>query len=288
MQQFIKLGLAKIADDDYYLVWDGDTVPLNPLSFFDMAGRPYFNLKREYFHAYFHTIERLFGLKKLVRESFISEHMLFNSEAAGKMLSEIEENQNLEGKFFWQKILHAADLLHADFIKDDQRFFSEFETFGTFCTAFYPDLYARRKLRTLRHGSDFLGFSSSAEILDWCAKDFDTISFERWGKPIPEVLALVEDKNHRERYSFADTLRIFFKNERRKIFEHFPKINHEQFRHFFDVTIAKTNFDFFFSKKLAYSKRNPYFEDSLLQKFRFLYVTKCRVQRYWRLLTFHF
>ena len=288
LQQFIKLGISKISHDEYYLVWDADTIPLNKIDFFDKKGKPYFNLKREYFEVYFRTIDNLFGLKKQENESFISEHMLFKTSVVREMLEKIESNESLGGKFFWQKILHGSDLLQKDFIKKDQRFFSEFETYGTYCAAFYPNLYSYRKLRTLRHGVDFLGENPSDEILAWAGKDFDTISFEKWGKPISEMISLSENPLHRTKISFADTIRFFFKKERRKIFAKFPKIDHEQFRHFFENTIAKTNFDFFFGKKLAYSKRHLYFEDSLLKKFRFLYVTRCRIQRYWRLFTFHF
>lgn len=288
LQQFIKFALAYRCSDEYYLVWDSDTIPLNPISFFDESGRPYFNLKREYFSAYFKTIETLFGFKKLTKESFISEHMIFKADVVREMLEKIEENPVIGGNSFWEKILVASNLLHPDFIKDDQRFFSEFETFGTYIDNEHPGLYAKRRLRTLRHGADFLGRNPGDEILEWASRDFDTISFEKWGKAIPEMLSMTENPAHRERTSFADTIRIFFRNERRKIFAEFPKINHEQFRHFFENTVAKTNFDFFFSKRLAYSRRNPYIEDPLLQRFRLLYVTKCRIQRYWRLLTFRF
>ena len=287
-QQFIKLGLSKIIHDSYYLAWDGDTVPLNSLEFFDKNGRPYLNLKREYFSVYFRTIKNLFGINKITKESFISEHMLFNANLVQEMLAVIEENLTIDGTFFWQKILNASDLLHFDFIKDDQRFFSEFETFGTYCDYYAPKLYVKRKLRTLRHGADFLGLNPSKELMDWAAKDFDTISFEEWGVPIPEMMDFCNNPSHREKMTFANTIRLFFKKERRKIFENFPHINHEQFRNFFEKTVAKMNFDFFFGKKLAYSTRHLVFEDSLLQKFRLLYITKCRIQRYWRLLTFHF
>lgn len=288
LQQFIKLGISRICKDDYYLVWDADTVPLNPIPFFDEKGRPYLNLKREYFSVYFRTIENLFGLGKSRRESFISEHMLFKADLVRKMLEEIEANPKFSGTSFWEKILDASDLHHFDFIKNDQRFFSEFETFGTYCEHYYPGLYATRKLRTLRHGVDFLGKDVSREILEWASKDFDTISFEKWGSPIPEMMKFVEDDAIRSKMGFADAIRLFFRQEKQKIFENFPHINHEQFRKFFEKTISKTNFDFFFSSKIAYSKRNPIFEDTLLRKSKFFYVTKCRVQRYWRLFTFRF
>ncbi|WP_191018070.1 DUF6492 family protein [Treponema zioleckii] len=288
LQQFIKLGLCRNCQNDYYLVWDADTIPLNKIEFFDKSGKPFFNLKREYFYSYFRTIENLFAIKKSTKESFISEHMIFNSEICRNMLNRIESNDKFEGENFWQKILCASELLKPDFIKKDQRFFSEFETFGTFCDHFYPNFYAKRKLRTLRHGTDFLGKNPTDEVLEWAAKDFDTVSFEEWGMPIPEMILMIENPVHRTKISFANTIRLFFKKERRKIFEKFPKINHEQFKNFFEKTIAKTNFDFFFGKKLAYGQKFHWGERSLFWRIRPLYVTKCRIQRYWRLLTFKF
>ena len=287
LQQFLKLGLAKNCRDEYYLVWDADTIPLNPIDFFDKNGRPYFNLKREYFYSYFRTIKNLFNLKKGRPESFISEHMIFNSDVVREMLLKIEENNSILGENFWQKILNASELLAPDYVKTDQRFFSEFETFGTYCEHFHPKLYATRKLRTLRRGTDFLGKTPSDEILDWAAKDFDTISFEEWGTPIPEMTALTQDQSIREKKSFADTIRLFFKLEKKKIFEGFPKINHEKFRLFLD-TIGSTGFDFFFNKKCIYSKKKEFRIARVFDKVHFLQVWKGRFQRYWRLFTFKF
>lgn len=288
LQQFIKLGISRICNDEYYLVWDADTVPLNPIPFFDKKGRPYLNLKREYFSVYFRTIENLLNLKKTRRESFISEHMLFKTDIVLRMLKEIEGNPNFKGDSFWEKILYASDLHHFDFVKDDQRFFSEFETYGTYCEHYFPDLYAVRKLRTLRHGVDFLGKDADGEILEWASKDFDTISFEKWGTPIPEMMKLVESTSCRNEMRFADVIRLFFRMEKRKIFENFPHINHEQFRNFFEKTISKTNFDFFFSRKLAYKRSFHIGNTNFIEHHKLLYVTRCRFQRYWRLLTLRF
>lgn len=287
LQQFLKLGLAKNCRDEYYLVWDADTVPLNRLDFFDKDGRPCFNLKREYFYSYFRTINNLFSINKKRPESFISEHMIFNSEVVREMLLKIEENNSLPGENFWQKILNASELLSTDFIKKDQRFFSEFETFGTYCEHFHPKLYATRKLRTLRRGTDYLGANPSDEILEWAATDFDTISFEEWGTPIPEMMSLTQDKNVRQKLTFANTIRLFFKNEKKKIFEDFPRINHEQFHHLLDM-IGSTGFDFFFNKKCIYGTRDKLRISRLFDRVHFLYVWKGRFQRYWRLFTFKF
>ena len=91
LQQFVKLGIAEKCADEYYLVWDADTIPLNPIEFFSADGKPYFNLKREYFSVYFRTIKKLFGFSKKTHESFISEHMLFRTDFVKEMLKKIEQ-----------------------------------------------------------------------------------------------------------------------------------------------------------------------------------------------------
>lgn len=278
LQQFIKLGLSRICTDEYYLVWDADTIPLNPISFFDKNGKPYINLKREYFYSYFRTIQNLFGLEKNTKESFISEHMFFNAAVVREMLDKIEHNEKLAGTFFWQKIFSASDLHTPDPVKqDNQRYFSEFETYGTYCDAFHPDLYSKRKLRTLRCGTDILGKNPSAEILDWAAKDFDTISFEEWGVPIPEIIEQVNDSAHREKLSFADTIRQFLKPKLRKDFE--------GFNDFF----ARTYFDFFFNKKAVYRKKlkiERFLENSFI--YYALYIIKEKIVMMYRFIFYKF
>lgn len=288
LQQFIKFAIAYICKDDYYLVWDADTVPLNKLSFFDENGKPYFNLKREYFFSYFKTIKNLFNCDKLTKESFISEHMLFNKAFLIEMLDSIDNNQNLKGDNFWQKILHASDLLGFDYIKKDQRFFSEFETYGTYMDNFHPEVYSKRKLRTLRFGADFLGIDPDEQILEWASKDFDTISFEAWCKPIKEFIDMAEDEEFRKKYSFADAIRLFFKTQSKQVFVNFPRINHDQVRYFYEVLNTKTGFDFFFGDEIHYGKKQNILEKHIIDRIGFLYTNKCRIQRYWRLLFYRF
>ena len=47
LQQFLKLAYAFICEDDYYLTWDADTIPLNPISMLnEETGKPYFGKNR--------------------------------------------------------------------------------------------------------------------------------------------------------------------------------------------------------------------------------------------------
>ncbi|MEI3192244.1 MAG: DUF6492 family protein [Lachnospiraceae bacterium] len=45
-QQFLKFGYAQVCEDEYYIVWDSDTVPLHPISHFQ-DGKPVFTKKEE-------------------------------------------------------------------------------------------------------------------------------------------------------------------------------------------------------------------------------------------------
>ena len=202
LQQFLKYAYAFSTKDQFYLTWDADTIPLNPISMYDKeANKPIFDMKPEYVEAYFATIDNLFKYEKKVPESFISEHMLFDSRIVKQMIEEIEHNKWLKGKSFFEKILRAT----AFDVRPQA--FSEFETYGTYCEYNYPQYYKKRHLRTFRAGKMFLGDRPSREILDWVGKCIDTISFEYPQKPIIRSVAMANKKKFREKYSFNQLVR---------------------------------------------------------------------------------
>ncbi len=286
LQQFLKLGISRICKKEYYLVWDADTVPLTNLSFFDKDNKPIFNLKREYLEVYFKTIHNLFDIKKSTKESFISEHMMFNVSIVREMLRKIESLDKYIGTFFWQKILNASEMLSPDTRKNDQRYFSEFETYGTYCDIFYPKLYAKRKLRTLRYGVSFLGVDPDDEILNWAANDFDTISFETWNKPINEMEIMVKNPEHRKRMSFADSIRKAFCDGRKNVFKQPFKLETRKF--FLNTLLGKTDFDYFFGNSIPYSTNPIYLTIQKLRKFEWFNRQSQRFKRYWKLFTYSF
>src|ERR1700679_2147205 len=53
-QQFLKLQFAFVEPaDDFYLIWDADTIPLRPMRFFDSSGRMLLTKAMEYHTPYF-------------------------------------------------------------------------------------------------------------------------------------------------------------------------------------------------------------------------------------------
>jgi hypothetical protein len=176
-QQFLKMQYANICRDKYYMAWDGDTILCKELEMFDEeTGKPFFDLKHEFHPEYFETLEILLpGYKKLIKKSFISEHMLFRTDIMRKLIQEIESNDAIPGTRFWEKIINA---IPADKIQSSA--FSEFETYGTYVTANYPDMYLFRDWHSFRLGGEFFSVDTiSDRDFAWLAKAFYSISFEK-------------------------------------------------------------------------------------------------------------
>ena len=176
-QQFLKMEYSRICEDEYYMTWDGDTIPCAPFSMFqEESGQPYLDLKQEYHAPYFETLEKILpGMRKVIGKSFISEHMLFNKRIMQNLIAKIEENDNIPGTKYWEKIINA--------IKPEQiseSAFSEFETYGTFVAFTEPDHYKLREWHSFRLAGEFFDPETICDRdFEWLAKDFHAVSFEK-------------------------------------------------------------------------------------------------------------
>ncbi len=75
-QQFLKMSMCHHPDiNDLYLLWDSDTILLQPLNFFDHE-KVLIKPGTEYHEPYFKTINKLLDIDRQVDYSFISEHMM--------------------------------------------------------------------------------------------------------------------------------------------------------------------------------------------------------------------
>lgn len=176
-QQFLKMQYAYACDDEYYMVWDGDTIPCREIKMFEKeTGKPYLDLKYELHQEYFDTLSIILpGFKKVIERSFISEHMLIKKDIMKEMIEKIEANDSLHGTRFWEKIL---DAIPAEKISTSS--FSEFETYGTYVVVEHPDVYELRDWHSFRLGGQFFAIDSIADKdFKWLGKDFDAISFEK-------------------------------------------------------------------------------------------------------------
>lgn len=180
-QQFLKMGFAltSFAKEDY-LVWDADTVPLNHLAFKDNPGHYLFMPKTEHHEPYFRTIDKLFDAPKKADYSFISEHMIFNVKIMRELIAKIgqaEISGHSSGALWFEKCIYAIQpgVLQG---------FSEFETYGTYCLNYYPDIFRLRKFRTFRRGGLIFGMMASTKEIDSLKDDLDTCSFELYDYPV--------------------------------------------------------------------------------------------------------
>lgn len=178
-QQFLKMAfsISKYCDSSYYLSWDADTIPVKKISMFDEMGHPFFSIKTEYHEPYFIAIRKMLGIEKCNKGSYIAEHMMFNRKIMIEMIEQIEKSDAV-GDTWYEKILNSIvpELVstHA---------FSEFETYGTYCKTFYPNIYRERQIPSFRRGGLIMGRFVSDKIIQSLASDVAIVSFEIYDRP---------------------------------------------------------------------------------------------------------
>ncbi len=194
-QQFLKMLFANYFEDEYYLCWDADTIPLRRIDMFSEDGKPYFDVKSECQGRYFNTINKLFGFSKIIEKSFVSEHMLFKKDYMLDMIAEIEKT-DFEGERFFEKILSAAGN------ENIELGFSEFETYGTWVAMRHTAAYKLRNWKSFRNTNFFIDISNlTQEDVDWLSKDYDAATFEKYQPTVQELTDFFRDPRYREKLS---------------------------------------------------------------------------------------
>lgn len=204
-QQFLKFELAKQCENEYYMTWDGDTIPCRLVKMFADDGKPYLDNKNEYHELYFTTMAKILpGSRKLIRSSFISEHMMFHAPTVKDLMDVIGENRSLMGETYWEKILRAIEPMQVH-----QSAYSEFETYGTFIAMRDPYRYKIREWHSFRLGGEFFDPETICERdYIWLGKDFDAISFEK-GHSIKEGNGnLFDNPRYQEKLSARKMLEV--------------------------------------------------------------------------------
>jgi hypothetical protein len=176
LQQFLKMSYSRICKNEYYLLWDSDTIPIRHINMFD-NGHPLFDMKDEHHSPYFVTLQRLIPNLYFSKQSYISEHMIIKTEYMNNLLEQIENNNIISGKYFWEKILMSIDL--NELTKSG---FSEFEAYGNFVDTKFPRFYKHRNWSSKRDMSKYFGSIKNLNKQDfnWLSKDYYSITFEKW------------------------------------------------------------------------------------------------------------
>ncbi|MCR5790890.1 MAG: DUF6492 family protein [Lachnospiraceae bacterium] len=194
-QQFLKMAFHTVCEDEYYMSWDADTIPLRRINMFSQNGKPYLDIKDEYLAGYFRTIQNLFGFGKVIGKSFVSEHMLFRKEFMAEMIEEIMHSP-YEGRTFYEKLFFAIDL------DNMKRGFSEFETYGSWIAMRHQDAYMLRNWSSMRRAGCFVQCTDlTEEDIAWLSKDFDAATFEGYHKYEPELNELFHNPEYRNKLS---------------------------------------------------------------------------------------
>lgn len=205
-QQFLKMQYARMCEDSYYLMWDGDTIPCGSFSMFhEKSGVPFLDVKNEYHKKYFDTMSRLLpGIRKCIEKSFISEHMLINCDIMKKLLQDIEGNKAVPGNTFWEKIISSIDV---DDLQSNS--FSEFETYGTYVALKYPEAYRLRNWHSFRYGGVFYSLDTISDSdYEWLGKDFFAISFEKGDYVREDQKNLFDNKEYQKKLTARQMLEI--------------------------------------------------------------------------------
>ncbi len=210
-QQFLKLSYAYRCEDEYYLVWDGDTFPCCEFSMFgetpggNGSAAPYFDIKREEHAEYFETMGSLIpGMEKVIGPSFISEHMIFKKDIVLELFGKIESNQDVEGNTFWEKVIRAVGCNRIQ-----RSAFSEYETYGTYVGRTRPVAYKLREWHSFRLGAEFFDPQTiSDRDYEWLGRDFTAISFEKNQTVREDHKNLFDNPAYQEKMSAKQMLQV--------------------------------------------------------------------------------
>jgi hypothetical protein len=175
-QQLLKLQFAFLyPDDDYYLIWDADTVPLRPLRFFDPEGRMLLTRATEHHPPYFETYQRLLQEPPRREYSLIAQHMVVQKSVAREMLAQIHRRTAGNKNWAWS-IMDNLPL-------QGDNLFSEYETYGHYVKNHHPDRVRFVERDWLREGAAYTGgWIPRPQDLQRLGEKYDYVAFERVSK----------------------------------------------------------------------------------------------------------
>ncbi len=176
-QQLLKFNYCfSRPEDDYYLIWDADTIPLQDLQFFDERGRMLFTIGEEEHVPYFETYRNLLGEDPHREFSFITQHIVVQKSLLREMLARIDSRLPGSESWAWKIMRNLKG--------EGTNLFSEYEMFGHYAKNHAPDRAAYRHLPWLRDGSRVTNGTPSGRELERLGKDHAFAAFESSQMPM--------------------------------------------------------------------------------------------------------
>jgi hypothetical protein len=181
LQQFLKFSFAfKKTEDDHYLIWDADTVPLRPLEFFDEQGRMLFTKATECHSPYFETYKKFFQQEPHYEFSFISQHAIVRKSLLREMFRTIEKNLPGDETWAWKMMRNLGG--------SGSNRFSEYETWGHYVKNAHPETAVYRELPWERHGNRLVSNPPSTKDLKSLGESYAFVAFEADRKGLKRFL----------------------------------------------------------------------------------------------------
>ena len=182
LQQFIKLSVLKEARDyENFVIWDADTVPLKKINFFRSTGEVEFFSGTEKHLPYFDLTQKLLGLGKIAKFSFIAQCFPCKGIWANNFFNFIECKFS---ESYENSLLNLIDF-------KESSGFSEYETLGSFVYHNYSKQIILSGKKWERGGNALIGgpYNIDREPYKQLIKDYEHITFERWEEPFSALKA---------------------------------------------------------------------------------------------------
>lgn len=197
-QQFLKMAYAFICKEEFYLVWDSDSLLIREL-LIDLQN-PFLNALPHSIdsnHPYINTMHELLNITRKCKYQFMCEFMLFKKSIMLDLISK------LGGKEFYIPILNKA-------ISNPNKYsFSEFETYARFSLS--TNIYELKYYPVYRCGGRF--FDSiprlDNELIKKFSKTYYTIQFNHWDRKV-KFAKILENKILMSIFGFKNIMRIYY------------------------------------------------------------------------------
>ncbi len=170
------MSICNLSDMAYhYLIWDSDTVLLQPLIFFDQDEKVPVNPKTEYHKPYFELIKKVLSIEKQVDFSFISEHLMINKSYMNEQICNFMTITADEISWV-ELILNSIDDQHLG-----GSGFSEYKTYGNFVALKYNSSFQCRSLKSTRYATMHYRINPNKyDIFRLMLAGYTFASFEVW------------------------------------------------------------------------------------------------------------